>query len=238
MAHANYRPGLTDEELEGIALTDEQRELAAKNYGLVGAAARRYQTMHGGNLEDLTSMFDEAIVYAARSYRAEVGATFATHAWIWFRNAISRASLRRMIKVPLTATEHPTTRAAALASLELLFTSESHCDHRELEQIPDHQAEEDDTSDDIAMIRREIDRLDRIDHDVIKDVVLGGVTLRVFGAAHGISGERTRQIRDRAVNELRVRVGMPTVPTKDDLRKQESRRRRHEAREHQGRPGV
>ena len=185
--------------------------LVCANLRFVVSMAKKYQA-RGVALADLIDEGNIGLMRAARKFDERKGIKFISYAVWWIRQAIlqERAEQSRVVRVPLYRA-----RAVSQAQLSLDAPVASSDDGQLLEYLPDdimprpdEQALKNSLAESLesamALLRpREV-------HIIRLYFGLGGeepLTLEEIGAQLGITRERVRQIRDRALR--RMRQSMP-----------------------------
>lgn len=199
---------------EVIPLTESQQQLVTQNLGLVytmlGQIKRRWPNL---NEEDCIGAGYVGLTKAAAGFNPEFKVLFSTYACAAIKQTIYREIREgRLIRVPYrsnrareeTITRQQDALRASFVPLAMTGTKEDYAVLALPEEEKPCPVEEADSTEYLQRVLRTAMRhLTRREKEVTRLVVVEGKTLRAVGEILGITKERVRQIRLKAIVKLR-----------------------------------
>jgi RNA polymerase sigma factor (sigma-70 family) len=185
-------------------LTESQKELARSNIGLAWHVARRMRRRYGRSIDDFLGPCHEGLVYAARTFRPELG-KFSTHAcrWMSYFCAKELGVLVGWCHLPMQRGRllPEQQRCADLVLSMKRSDGDLYGDNDEWHPVDPHPGPEAQ-----AMAAESLSLLLILGARplrVVEYTLLEGHTLREAGMAFGLSCEGVRRILKSALDQLR-----------------------------------
>lgn len=218
LARPQYAPlsRAREQELARLGTDEAIEELVTHNLRFVVIVAKRYQR-NGVSMGDLICEGNQALMHAARKYQAGRGTKFISYAVWWLRQRML-AALRlggRVVRSPATLNHRP---------LDFSLNSMTHDDSNEQYQdllIGDDPRDDGGMEERLTVsgwVSEHLDKLPEREANIVRVYygMLGQerLTLEEIGKLMGLTRERIRQLRDRALETMRrmaVREGKTSV---------------------------
>lgn len=221
---------LTKEEEYELALKIQdgdvraEEELVKSNLRFVVSVARQYQNV-GIELKDLINEGNIGLIRAARRFKPELGNKFISYAVWYVKQAILQCinDNSRMIRLPVNISNEISRQkkyfTMEMPTDEILYPRVSSLDagfNTDTDTFTDILSDDTFDQPDIQMIKKEMSlgdalegamsTLDERERYIIDGYFLSsdkGKTLEIIGEELGLTKERVRQVRDKALRKIR-----------------------------------